>query len=339
MSDETPILPLDTEPVEELVPATELPAPKRGLVHRIFVGSKGIRAGWSLLAFIALIPAIGFPIGKLMVYLQVSSPERDKSPGNALITEMVGLVMVVFATAIMARVERRSVLSYGFIDKRALPRLAGGFATGFATFSIMVGILKIGGWIVFDKVALSGWDIVKFGGIWFLASLVIGVTEEALFRGYILQTLARGLNFWWAATIISVLFGVSHLTNAGYTWLDAVHIGAAGLLLVFSLRLTGSLFWAIGMHAAWDWSGIFFYSDATDGTSMPKHFLETHATGNPLWSGGNSGPDGSMLSLLMLCLVGIGIWFLWKTPSTSTTPTHRSGPHEPLGSISETKAS
>ena len=38
-----------------------------------------------------------------------------------------------------------------------------------------------------------------------------------MFRGYLQATLTRGLGFWPAAILVSVLFGAGHIPNAGET--------------------------------------------------------------------------------------------------------------------------
>jgi len=45
--------------------------------------------------------------------------------------------------------------------------------------------------------------------------LVTGICEEAVFRGYLLGTLQKGLGFWPATAISSVLFAVVYLPNYG----------------------------------------------------------------------------------------------------------------------------
>jgi membrane protease YdiL (CAAX protease family) len=55
----------------------------------------------------------------------------------------------------------------------------------------------------------------------------------------------------------------------------------------FCLRswYTKSLWWAIGLHAGWDWGQSFFYGVPNGGWIMKGHFLAAHATGHPLYSG------------------------------------------------------
>jgi ABC-type transport system involved in cytochrome bd biosynthesis fused ATPase/permease subunit len=65
-------------------------------------------------------------------------------------------LLVLVATAIMAKIEELSVLSYGFMDKRRLSRFVLGIVGGVAALSVLVLALKMSGWLIFDGRALHG---------------------------------------------------------------------------------------------------------------------------------------------------------------------------------------
>jgi hypothetical protein len=70
--------------------------------------------------------------------------------------------------------------------------------------------------------------------------------------------------------------------------------------------VTGSAWWAIGCHAAWDWAETYFYGTPDSGFVAQGHFLTTAPVGNTLWSGGTDGPEGSLLvAPVILLLLGI----------------------------------
>jgi len=109
--------------------------------------------------------------------------------------------------------------------------------------------------------------------------------------------------FWQAAWAASTLFGFIHTGN-GRRKLDW-HFAAASIGFVFcvSVRVTGSLWWAIGCHAAWDWAETFFYGTPNSGMVASGHYLTTSPAGNALWSGGADGPEGSVLVLGVILLL------------------------------------
>jgi membrane protease YdiL (CAAX protease family) len=177
-----------------------------------------------------------------------------------------------------------------------------GCAGGFASLSLLVAVLYGGGFLVFDGVALHGLSIVFWGVLWLAAFVLVGLSEETMFRGYIQYTLARGIGFWPGAVLISLLFGAAHLQNHGENFFGIVQVVAAGLIFCLLLWLSGSLWLAIGFHTAWDWAQSFFYGTPDSGLMMAQHLFITHAAGNPRFSGGSAGPEGSLLAAPILLL-------------------------------------
>jgi MYXO-CTERM domain-containing protein len=133
--------------------------------------------------------------------------------------------------------------------------------------------------------------------------LLIGVAEELLFRGYAFASLTRGIGFWPAAVFTSLAFGALHLQKPMETPADILNIVLLGLVLCYSVRRTGSLWFAIGFHAAFDFFALSFYgapNTGNDGTPLPHHLLDTRIAG-PAWLTG--GPQGLEASWLLPLLV------------------------------------
>jgi uncharacterized protein len=112
--------------------------------------------------------------------------------------------------------------------------------------------------------------------------------------------------FWQASWVTSIVFGFAHTSNNGEAWIGIFAAGAIGFVFCVSVKLTESAWWAIGCHAAWDWGETYFYGTADSGFVAPGHFLTTSPAGNPLWSGGTVGPEGSLLVIgIILLLLGL----------------------------------
>ena len=106
---------------------------------------------------------------------------------------------------------------------------------------------------------------------------------------------ARAIAFWAAAVVMSCLFGAGHLFNPGETAPGIAAVFLAGMVFSYALWHTGSLWWAIGFHMAWDWAQSFLYGVPDSGFLSAGRLLKTHPMGNPLLSGGTTGPEGSVL--------------------------------------------
>jgi Type II CAAX prenyl endopeptidase Rce1-like len=152
-------------------------------------------------------------------------------------------------------------------------------------------------------------SIAAFG--WALLFLLVGIFEESLLRGYLQYTLSRGIGFWWAALLLSVVFALWHASNNGESLLGLLEVGLSGLYFCISLWYTKSLLWAVGFHAGWDWGQSYFYGTPDSGLVMKGHLLTSHTSGNPLWSGGATGPEGSLLILPLVIVMSTGMWIWW----------------------------
>jgi membrane protease YdiL (CAAX protease family) len=109
--------------------------------------------------------------------------------------------------------------------------------------------------------------------------------------------------FWLAAWVTSTLFGYIHTGNGGENWIGIFAAALIGFVFCVSVYVTGSAWWAIGCHAAWDWAETYFYGTADSGMVATGHYLTSSPAGNQFWSGGADGPEGSVLVLGVILLM------------------------------------
>jgi membrane protease YdiL (CAAX protease family) len=221
------------------------------------------------------------------------------------------MVPLLLATAIMALIERRSLLSYGYQGPAKAVRFISGLVWGFVALSTLVLVLWKSGLLAFDGVQLHGAAIWEYALGWGVLFVVVAVFEESTLRGYLQFTLTRGIGFWWGALLLSGLFGFSHGTNPGETTVGLFGAAAVGLVFCLSLWYTGSLWWALGCHASWDWAESYFYGTSDSGLISQGHLFGEHPTGPRLWSGGTTGPEGSLLVLALLAVMALLMWLWW----------------------------
>jgi hypothetical protein len=313
-----------------LTPTEPLPpAPPSGL-HKIFIGKDGLRAGWSLLIFIALCAAIIFCANAIGHKLHPAAPKAAKTVSEISATRLfsadsISFLVVLFFTWIMSKIERRPISVYGLDGRRKVPNFLVGLAWGVTCLSLLVFTLLKAGHLVIDSRLLFGRDIPRFGAIWLLGFLLVALLEEYLTRGYLQYTLTRGLagfyqwafkirhsaalGFWTSAAIVSILFGLGHKHNPGESPIGLLSASLASMVFCLSLWRTGSLWWAIGFHATWDWAQSFLYGVADSGIMVQHHLLATHPVGKPILSGGATGPEGSIFTVAILALVSLIIVF------------------------------
>lgn len=277
------------------------------MLEQVFKGPGGVRSGWRLLLFILL---AAIPLVTIQVLLAVAGfrPNFASSlpPTVILVAESVEFLCPLFAAWVMSRLENKSLRDYGLPARGAFGRsFWAGAGIGLIALSVLMAGIRLGHGFYFGSVALGARGILYFGVMWAIAFLAVGFAEEFLFRGYALATLSDGIGFWPAAIVLSGLFGAVHLHNLGENPTGALSAGLVGLLLCFSLRRTGSLWFAIGLHAAWDYGESFIFSVPNSGTLVQGHLLSSHfQSGAPAWlTGGSVGPEGSVFVFVVLAIL------------------------------------
>src|SRR5450756_2021428 len=75
----------------------------------------------------------------------------------------------------------------------------------------------------------------------------------------------------------------------------ALSVFAMGMFFCLILRRTGNLWFAVGLHASFDWGETFLFSAPDSGIVAPGHLLNSSFHG-PVWlTGGTVGPEGSAM--------------------------------------------
>jgi membrane protease YdiL (CAAX protease family) len=285
-----------------------------GRLQWIVYGRQGLRAGWGALLFVTLVAGMALALdmlARLWRHPGAGTPP-PASMALMLVSELVSAFVVLAATWIMSRIEGRSAAAYGFAGRGRLARFVYGAGWGLASLSALVAVLWRTHHLAFDTGHAGGAPLWRYGAGWFAVFLLTGVFEESLLRGYLQFTLARGMGFWWAALLLSSLFGLLHGHNAGESPVGLFSAAAVGMVLCISLWFTGSLWWAIGFHAAWDWGETFLFGTANSGFTAAGHLLSSRPEGAPLWSGGATGPEGSLFIVPVLVALALGMWLWWR---------------------------
>lgn len=301
----------------EQLPRTIIPnAPLSPAVDRlkwVFWGPNGLRALWRLLIFVAVVFGLRFGISRILHLLHLVGPHpaiTDFSAKTVLVQDGLAFLCVVLATLIMGAFEKRTLGDYGLPARGAFGiRFFEGLLWGFAAECATMFTLFLTGNVSFHGYDLAGSAALRYGLLWAVAFLMVGFFEEFLFRGYPQFTLATGIGFWPAAFLLSGLFWLGHMGNPGETWVGGVSVALAALVFCVSLRVTGNLWFAIGLHAAWDWAETYFFGVADSGMPANGHLLNTTLSGNKWMTGGTVGPEGSVVELVIVTAV-IGLLFL-----------------------------
>jgi membrane protease YdiL (CAAX protease family) len=141
--------------------------------------------------------------------------------------------------------------------------------------------------------------------------LAVGaVGEELLFRGYGFQLLLGSLGAWATIVPVSVLFAAAHAGNPSSNWMGLANTAGFGIAFGYALFRSRDLWLPIGLHFGWNFALPLFGTNVS-GLRIKVTGYSMRWSAGALWSGGEYGPEASILASLALVVLGV---CLWKAP-------------------------
>jgi membrane protease YdiL (CAAX protease family) len=295
-------------------------------MHPMFFNDAGrLRSGWRLTIFILVLIVFLILWEQIVrvLYGLVSSYRSIPHPDLLLgVVYRGGLLVIALGVGYLcARVlEELPWRSLGAsFSKGWFKDFVIGSVLGFATLVVAVVIAIVGRGLRFSMNQVDSRSILRsmIGSIVIL--VVAAFAEEALFRGYALQTLTRAKLAWLGVVLTLALFGVAHLTNPnvvpGFTFTNTA---IAGLWFAVAYLRTRSLWLPLGLHWSWNWALGWFFGLPVSGLNLASHPLLKASDTGPLWlTGGSYGIEGGIGATIALALC---TFFLWRTSIISTDP-------------------
>ncbi|MBN1437768.1 MAG: CPBP family intramembrane metalloprotease [Anaerolineales bacterium] len=215
------------------------------------------------------------------------------------------------ATALARRLlDRRPWRGIGLtrVD-RGLPLLLLGWTAGCALIALLFAVECSFGWMRIEGFgsAEAGWATAldKLAGA-ALVSLAVGMTEETAFRGYLFQNLGEEFPLWFAVPAAGCLFALLH-GNAGWGYFLGVSLIGAFFCLT---RLgSGSLWFVIGFHGAWNWAQSKVFGLGMSGRADPFSLLRIRETGPEVFLGRGAEIEGGLTAIGLIAAALICAWF------------------------------
>lgn len=200
-------------------------------------------------------------------------------------------------------VDRESFISLGFYPVAAYRETIAGIMSGAIMITIGFFVLIILKEIHFTNASFEPVNLLITFGLF----IFIAISEELIFRGYILNNLAKSMHPIIALLITSILFSIIHYPNGDFTWLSFGNLVLAGIILGLPYIYTKSLWFPIGLHFSWNFfqGPVFGFNVSGNKTYSIIHQSRIEES---LINGGNFGFEGSVLSLI---IQAIAIYFIW----------------------------
>ena len=289
-----------------------------GAVARVFVGQdRKLRFIWRAVIFIALGIALQFALHPAYDWIVARFHIDDNvlSPASTALGETANFLIAFIPTVLFALYERRTVGSYGMPIARALSaNTFEGFVVGIVfAAAVAIGMVALGGMQV-HGIALTGKALAASGLAWLGANIIVGIAEELWFRGYLLRSLWRSIGFWPASIVIAALFAAIHyFFKPGENIWDVITLVAFSMLCCYTVLRTGTLWFAVGLHIAFDFMQ-FFVIGTPNGTQIPKGRMLDVTFHGPAWvNGGVLGTEASFLMYPMFVLAFLYVWWRYRS--------------------------
>jgi membrane protease YdiL (CAAX protease family) len=222
-----------------------------------------------------------------------------------------------------------AVISYVFLfrwyEKRRIDELSLsafnkytgiGFATGFLLQSIFITIIFIGG----------AYSIIQSNSVSvliapFADSLRAGFVAEILIVGVFFRIMEEKLGTAISLAIMIILFAILHINSKGASVLSVCSTAMqAGFMLPAAYVCRRNLWLPVFIHFGWDFTEPGIYGGTNPGISIAQSFFTSRIEGNPILTGGETGPQNSIQGLLFCIAAGITLLVFAKQKNNFILP-------------------
>lgn len=244
----------------------------------------------------------------------------EDTPANNVLLGL-GAIVILIGTVLLAGrwLDRRRLADFGMrIDRAWLLDCAFGMALGLVMMGAIVAVGVAAGWMEIRPAPRSA-GVVMMLAVAFLEFVLVALGEELLVRGYHLRNIAEGLRGRFVgprvaiviATVLSALvFCMLHLPGSSAPAVGVASLFLAGLLLATGFVYTGRLGLPIGLHLTWNFAEGCVFGFAVSGNTPHVSMLSVVDRGPALWTGGDFGPEGGLLSVFAI-IAGIVLTMAW----------------------------
>lgn len=240
-----------------------------------------------------------------------------RAPGERPV-EAVGLgqarllIAAVLAWVITARLGRDRLGPILAFNSGAAKHLLQGMLWGFVGIGATIGAIAcLGGYRV-SGMALWGAALAYYIPLWLVVAVVNGLAENLAILGYPLLRVARSAGWAPAILLLGLAFAAAHLGNPGENPIGMVSLFLNGVIMATAIWLTGNVWLSVGIHAGVIIGEDLVFSVPDSGVTYTGHLLASRLTG-PAWlSGGEAGPEGSVLAIPVFAVLFAVLWLVYR---------------------------
>jgi uncharacterized protein len=251
-----------------------------------------VRALVFVFMYLSVLLAAGFG---LMLLFKGNGLALDKIPADPrfVFVSITSSCLLSFLMVWMFRklMDRATFQSLGFETRQMGGHAVVGFFLGILLLCIGTIILVATGFLHWTDINFNAKDLFLSMGL----MVLVAVSEELVFRGYILNNLLSSVGKWPALFISAFLFALAHSANPDFSLLAALNIFLAGILLGVNYIYTRNLWYAILLHFSWNFFQGPILGYEVSGENLQSLFQQ-EVKGSIWITGGKFGLEGSVVA-------------------------------------------
>lgn len=242
----------------------------------------------------------------------------------------VGLFTIIYTWFFVRFIEDRRFAALGMAFHRGW---GGAFWKGAGIAAVLLAVaFAVSVWsgevevVGFARPAPEGQSLASYLVLSLIGFFVVGIYEELMFRGYVLQRLDERGGRILAIVVSSFLFAVLHFANPGAGFMSLFNTWIIGVLLCALYYRSRSLWMPIGFHFAWNFLLGMFFSMPVSGLPIYGVLEIAEVSEESTMSGALYGPEGGLATTIALGL--LAVWMLWKRARPVEAPEHEELPED-----------
>lgn len=198
-------------------------------------------------------------------------------------------------------IEKRPLLSMGVKKDNLISSYLSGMIIGFLMLSGTIIINMVFGAMTFE--GINNNLNVKIFILYFSGFIVQGMSEEFIFRGFLMNSIGGKHNIILAVVISSSMFSMAHIMNDGVTVLALINIMLFGAFMSVYMIYSENIWGVSAIHSIWNFSQGNIFNINVSGTDSGETLFITHLLEDkPIINGGSFGIEGGIATTIILTL-------------------------------------
>lgn len=236
----------------------------------------------------------------------VTSGIMSASPSIMIVSLFSTIFGIITSVVYCRMMELRTLGSMGFRKEKAGAHYLRGLLTGFCLMAAITGLSIVTG---VNRIAFEGGNAGII--LLYLAGfLVQGMSEEVIFRGYLMTTIGGSHKTWLAVLISAAAFSLAHAGNPGFGVFSAFNLALFGVFAAMYIIAFDDIWGISAIHSIWNFTQGSLWGISVSGTGGVESIFRTSAKSSiSFLTGGEFGIEGSVFTTIVL---GAGIYVLWR---------------------------